>query len=721
MAHSIHAYTFFLVLAMMLSLLVSLYAWRKRDRPSMLPLMALMLAVFIWCFGYIMEIELQDFNLKVLWAKIQYFGIAFVPFFWFLTALEFTEKSKHLSRVDIPLLLLIPITTIILVFTNEFHNLVWSSLTMKEEGSVTLILFEYGHYFWINMVYAYTLLALGTYLVLQILIRRGSIFQAQAGALLVGVLLPWAANVAFIIDIPLLGSYDPTPIVFSVTGLSISWGLVRYRLFNIVPVAYDTILDNMPNAVVVCDSDHRIVDMNPEAGRLFGKDASKMVGRSLDELIPGQRKIGQKLNSKFEGDIDVILERDKPLHLNIQVTNLRDKVGQVKGHVLIFHDVTTLMMVSKRLRQEHSDLVDRVKATDASLAGTVMALSDEVKARKKTEEEVQKRLRFEKVISSISSHFMGMYEIDEAVDRSLEDMGTFSGASRAYLFLVRDKGKRMDNTHEWCDKGVGSEKDDLQDLPTDAFRWWMGKLNQGEVIHVPNVDELPKEASAEKEILKAQGIRSVLVFPVQRRNELVGYLGFDNIKHSGEWKEDDINILRLSSHIIGAALERQHVDELTKEKARNQIFSFLASAMPVFVSNIPMQAKDMLISTFAKRFEANLKPSFERDMKRLVEAMEVVGMEAHDPAHILQLYLAWVAEFFQMFGVKFDIHQKERTGSITLYSCPWTKETKSNPIYCLMCRAIVYRSYTWTELGGAAQQKTSIAGGDDVCTFNLTS
>ncbi len=175
------------------------------------------------------------------------------------------------------------------------------------------------------------------------------------------------------------------------------------------------------------------------------------------------------------------------------------------------------------------------------------------------------RLEFEKMISSISSRFVGISDIDDAITTMLEDIGRLSGASRAYLFLFNEDGTTMDNTHEWCAAGVSPQIDNLKNCPMDIAPWWMKKLRNNETIHIIDVSELPVEAHAEKEILEKQDIKSLLVLPLHIGGELNGFIGFDNVVETRNWVANDITLLRLSSEILGNALECKKAEENLKQ------------------------------------------------------------------------------------------------------------------------------------------------------------
>jgi len=217
----------------------------------------------------------------------------------------------------------------------------------------------------------------------------------------------------------------------------------------------------------------------------------------------------------------------------------------------------------KRYTQQDIDTLGRVKGLlDEGYALPATDTLKEIARRKEAEESIKHKLEFEKTISSISSRFISVSNIDEVINASLADIGRLSGANRSYLFLFKEDGlTTMDNTHEWCAEGVSPQIDNLQNLPSDMVLWWMKKLRNGEVIHIKDVSKLPSEAKAEKEILEGQDIKSLLVLPLSIAGKLAGFIGFDNVVRTGEWNNEDLALLRISSEIIGNALERKKAEE----------------------------------------------------------------------------------------------------------------------------------------------------------------
>ncbi len=163
--------------------------------------------------------------------------------------------------------------------------------------------------------------------------------------------------------------------------------------------------------------------------------------------------------------------------------------------------------------------------------------------------------------------------------------------------------------------------------------------------------------------------------------------------------------------------ERKRAEELERQRAKDEIAGILMSALPVFAAGITPQLRDSLTGRFAELFETNMRPRF------LSYAEEVLCDKAPSRGAgtepDLQGYLSWISELFTNFGVQTRTSEDGDSGSLELLSCPWLSGARGNPIFCLLCRAMVVRSFSWTGSRSAASQETSIAGGKRSCRFTF--
>ncbi|RYD01239.1 hypothetical protein N752_31240 [Desulforamulus aquiferis] len=211
-------------------------------------------------------------------------------------------------------------------------------------------------------------------------------------------------------------------------------------------------------------------------------------------------------------------------------------------------------------------VIDRIITwTDGRDVRFEMAL--DITESKKSARAIARRLEFVEMVKRLSSRFIGTISFDQAINDSLADIGMLCDAHRAYLFSINYDQGVMNNTHEWCAEGVTPQIERLQSLPLPLFPWWIAKLKLGEVILINDIDELPEEASKEKEILKSQDIKSALVLPVFMSNQLTCFIGFDNVKDTDSWTEDDLTHLRVVAEIISNVMERDKaLEDLTRYK-----------------------------------------------------------------------------------------------------------------------------------------------------------
>jgi len=184
--------------------------------------------------------------------------------------------------------------------------------------------------------------------------------------------------------------------------------------------------------------------------------------------------------------------------------------------------------------------------------------------RRNFEKKIQRKLENEKFISTISSSLIRTVDIDRAVSKSLLKMGIFIGAARAYILLFNEEQSLEFYIQEWCVEGIEPQLINLTTISKNRFPWIFDIGSENEMILVRNLSEIPEEAIKTREELEKLNIKSLLAFPITINKEYYGYIGFDNINSISEWEENDFDIFKTTSEIIGNALERKWADETLK-------------------------------------------------------------------------------------------------------------------------------------------------------------
>ncbi|MBN1614370.1 MAG: PAS domain-containing protein, partial [Deltaproteobacteria bacterium] len=497
--------------------------WRRRHVPGAYAFVVLMLAVTLWSLAYAVEIMSADLQHMVFWASFKYFGIVLVPASWLALSIQYTGRESWLTRRNLSLLAIEPLAVILLVWTNDYHGMIWSHVALKSTGLLTVRAVSYGPLFIVHALYSYLLLLLGTVVIFQILNREPRLYRGQGIAAFTAILAPWAGNIIHVFHISPFGYLDPTPFTFSIVGLAVIFGFLRFRLLDIVPVARDVVIQSMTDIVVILDSGDRVVEINPAAQEAIGRTIESSIGQPAAEVLSRWPELMGRFRNVADAHSE-ISSGDGPEErfYDLRISPLYGRQDHITGRLLVLRDITEVKRVQKAM---------------------------------------QYRLAFENIVMSISTNFIniGPLEIDGEINRALQTIGEFADMDRAYVFLFSENGQLMDNTHEWCRPGIEPQISKLKGLPVEGFPWWMKKIRHLENIHIPRISDLPSEAAAEKDILQSQEILSLIVVPLAYSGLPIGYLGADSVKMEKVWSEDIINLLRIVGEIFVNALERKRV------------------------------------------------------------------------------------------------------------------------------------------------------------------
>ncbi len=136
--------------------------------------------------------------------------------------------------------------------------------------------------------------------------------------------------------------------------------------------------------------------------------------------------------------------------------------------------------------------------------------------------------RTETILNECLQRVLGSMDPVHALERVLSYLGETFRCDRVYVFEIEEGGELVDNTYEWCRKGVSPQKDLLQKLAVSSIGWWMPIFEENQVLVIEDLEALKEKEPVTYAILKPQNISSLAAGPIRVGGHVVGFLGADN-------------------------------------------------------------------------------------------------------------------------------------------------------------------------------------------------
>ena len=191
-------------------------------------------------------------------------------------------------------------------------------------------------------------------------------------------------------------------------------------------------------------------------------------------------------------------------------------------------------------------------------------LRQEVEELREKERRLGEMVRFEKLLLEISTRLVNLPvgQIDQEIEQGLHRVVEFLGVDRGAVYVFSGERTKGFRKYFWGADGIPKSVPDLED---QRFPWIGEKLRKGRVVAIPRVDNLPEEASQDREALKAFGNRSSLLIPLVVGETIFGAVSFGSVRTERDWAEDLIQRVRLIGEIFASALARKQSEEALRQ------------------------------------------------------------------------------------------------------------------------------------------------------------
>ena len=352
-----------------LSLAIFIYTYIKRQARGAQAFGLYMLAQTLGIMGFIFEMLSPELDEKIFWDQFQWICSILTVYFIPLFAIQFTEYKLRDPRKYLLLSLMTPILFLLLLGTDSLHHWIYHNPALTQPTPFSELKYELGFIVYIFGAYAAIIAIWSGILLYKQLIRPQSLYRGQIIAIITGFLVPLLGALLTLLGIQITPERDATPFSAAIGNLIITWGLFRFRIFDVTPIARDNVFEALVDPVVILDKRNNVVDVNSSMLALLNKTASEVIGEPAKKIFDNfPIPIRSYMHVSYARAETVFEINRKQIHYELTIWPIYNADKEMTGRIYISHDITALKELESELRKLNTKLEDRVQERTRELA-----------------------------------------------------------------------------------------------------------------------------------------------------------------------------------------------------------------------------------------------------------------------------------------------------------------------------------------------------------------
>lgn len=333
-------YTFLYASVAVLSSAIAIGALRRRPARAALPLGILMLGIAAWSVTIAVTWQVARFADQVFWIRAAALAVWVLPVGTIMLAADVAKVQDWFTA---PRILLLAITSFL------FSNVQWinpgslydTAFVAHEVGPFVHYASVPGPLYWVSSALYFAVMGIGLAVLARHYIKSAGAERRQAALLVFGGLLPFAGGLlteARVLPFPFEG-LEFAPLAFLVTGAVWFVAIAGGSLLDVFPIACETLIDQMPDGVMVLDADLRVLKANPAALGVLGH--ADVIGKPARTVLKGIQGAAANLEADTPaGDTLPCNVDGERRFVELAVVPLPVNGGEGPARLVTLHDVT---------------------------------------------------------------------------------------------------------------------------------------------------------------------------------------------------------------------------------------------------------------------------------------------------------------------------------------------------------------------------------------------
>lgn len=394
-------------IVLVITVILLVYIIRKVKKSQIQQVFAVnLILLFELClFVFLQLLFSEKLNIPPIYFDyFAYIGGCFQPVATLFTGLVFANTKITFKKWYL-LIFVIPIISLLVLWTNDLHNLFYVSYSIDISQSV------FGPYFYIHAVYSYSCIAIGLLYLIFYSIKNSGFFSKQSLLLILGTAVPVTINVLATFGIIPMTVYI-TPISFATAVFFISLAIFKFDFLNISPIALQKIVDRMSDGYMVVNEEYRVIDFNETFLGMSKTKESDIRNVNLYDLLNKHPELKSDTD-KFKKALEETKKTGKTVsfekhftisekYFNIEISDIVSK-GNFLGSLILFKDITQHILDLKTIENNQDLLIEKERL--ASLGQMIGGIAHNLKTP----------------IMSIAGAAEGLTDLINEYDSSIDD------------------------------------------------------------------------------------------------------------------------------------------------------------------------------------------------------------------------------------------------------------------------------------------------------------
>lgn len=398
---------YLLLISVATMLCFSAYLLRQKDHKQLSRFFILDLTcTLIISIGVLLQVIFTNlFNINpFIFEKFIYIGTCFFPVCFLLTSSIFINTKLVLTTKH-KLLFVIPLISLLILWTNDYHHLFYKFYSIDLEQAV------FGPYFYIHTLYSYSCILIAIFRLILYSIKNSGFFSKQSLLICTGSGICLAMNILSTLGI-LNSSIYTTPIAFTVAILFIALAIFKFDFLKVTPIALQRVVDRMSDGYIIVNDENIVTDFNQTFLDLFSLKTSELRNININDLVTKLSSDSEErhtfldaINKTKSNDKTIKIERyfsQLNKYFNIEINSIKNK-NTYLGTLILFKDITQHTMDMKTIKDNQDMLIEKERL--ASLGQMIGGIAHNLKTP----------------IMSIAGAAEGLSDLIKEYDSSIED------------------------------------------------------------------------------------------------------------------------------------------------------------------------------------------------------------------------------------------------------------------------------------------------------------